>query len=539
MYKYNINDGIKHAISHISSSARSPSPANDASASRTRSRTSTNGNSIISIDDVFVEANTKDQSGIYEHPLVIAEKDTTPYEDLPRVPVMRPCANAKCILTCGTNSDVIISGGMMDGSIAVRELDTKTGFIRAGGDFIAHSDQVVCIASDSMRSTSIDVVCSCDLGGQVYIWSVEKKYSTPSPSGNSSTSNSNSNSNSSITMPRRPSRAFRCPADPAICCDLSWSMGVVAVASAGTVSVFSIDRDERLLAFDVSASDIEQASTTEFFGYSSTYIGTNLRLTLPEMPGTPEPTIKIEKLCICDDGYILLHATSNSVIDAVEHLIVAYTIAGRRVGTCYWYQEDAISCFVVPGRGNILITGHQNGVVRFYRCHDVLLVGILTPSSSYVLNTLATSHAVALVNTTPTSSGKKAATKVSEAVDNKTNKKDSKGTKSSALPSAIVSIRVGPNSQCPAIIVIACNNGAVYIKTLPDFIRWERNRTHSFLAKMVTAPAQVLNNGLQIAQNAVAWTKSTIDDVTEELKKIKPLRKMWDNALGFMFNSDK
>jgi len=55
---------------------------------------------------------------------------------------------------------------------------------------------------------------------------------------------------------------------------------------------------------------------------------------------------------------------------------------------------------------------------------------------------------------------------------------------------------------------------------------------------MVTAPAQVLNNGIQIAQNAVAWTKSTIDDVAEELKKIKPLKKIWENAFGF-FNNEK
>ena len=48
--------------------------------------------------------------------------------------------------------------------------------------------------------------------------------------------------------------------------------------------------------------------------------------------------------------------------------------------------------------------------------------------------------------------------------------------------------------------------GELYVKPLPDFIRWERGRVPSALAQIVNAPLQAVRGTIQQATSLGAWT---------------------------------
>src|SRR3546814_13542005 len=58
-------------------------------------------------------------------------------------------------------------------------------------------------------------------------------------------------SNQRSIISRRPQRAFRGPVMPAGSCAVSWSLGIVATAHGSCISVYSIERDEKLHTIDI------------------------------------------------------------------------------------------------------------------------------------------------------------------------------------------------------------------------------------------------------------------------------------------------
>jgi hypothetical protein len=73
--------------------------------------------------------------------------------------------------------------------------------------------------------------------------------------------------------------------------------------------------------------------------------------------------------------------------------------------------------------------------------------------------------------------------------------------------------------------------GYLYVKALPDFVRWERTRTPSALAQLVTAPLQAVRGTIQQAQHLGTYAsetygvlrdnaKSFVDETLGELKKV-------------------
>ena len=132
-----------------------------------------------------------------------------------------------------------LSGGRVDGSIAVREVDPRTGFILSAADFHAHHHRVICISADSIAFARTDVIASCDAYGQTFVWTVSRLKSQSQASGISC-----------YVISRRPQRLFRCSPSQHMRCEISWQLGLVVVVSWGVVHTFSVERDERLRAFE-------------------------------------------------------------------------------------------------------------------------------------------------------------------------------------------------------------------------------------------------------------------------------------------------
>lgn len=132
-----------------------------------------------------------------------------------------------------------LSAGRVDGSVAVREVDPRTGFILSAADFHAHHHRVICLACDSIAFARTDVIASCDAYGQTLVWTVSRLKAPSQPSGVSS-----------HVISRRPQRLFRCQASQHMKCEISWQLGLVVTVSVGVVHIFSVERDERLRAFE-------------------------------------------------------------------------------------------------------------------------------------------------------------------------------------------------------------------------------------------------------------------------------------------------
>ena len=63
-----------------------------------------------------------------------------------------------------------LCAGRVDGSVAVREMDPRNGFILSAGDFSAHRHRVICLAVDSIAYSRTDVIASCDAYGTCLVW---------------------------------------------------------------------------------------------------------------------------------------------------------------------------------------------------------------------------------------------------------------------------------------------------------------------------------------------------------------------------------
>lgn len=160
---------------------------------------------------------------------------------------------AASLVVFSRSGRLALTAGRVDGSIAVREVDPRTGFILSAADFHAHHHRVICLACDSITLARTDVIASCDAYGQTLVWNVFRSKTLSQPSGYSS-----------YLISRRPQRLFRCQPSQHMRCEISWQLGLVVTVSMGVVHIFSVERDERLRAFEyeweeeIIVSDTEQ-----------------------------------------------------------------------------------------------------------------------------------------------------------------------------------------------------------------------------------------------------------------------------------------
>jgi hypothetical protein len=159
---------------------------------------------------------------------------------------------AASLVVFSRSGRLALTAGRVDGSIAVREVDPRTGFILSAADFHAHHHRVICLACDSITLARTDVIASCDAFGQTLVWNVFRSKNTSQPSGYSS-----------YLISRRPQRLFRCEPSQHMRCEISWQLGLVVTVSKGVVHIFSVERDERLRAFEYEWEEEIIVSETE------------------------------------------------------------------------------------------------------------------------------------------------------------------------------------------------------------------------------------------------------------------------------------
>ena len=200
-----------------------------------------------------------------KEPVVGVEKDNTHFEALPRIPLspanlggssaseggnamgnpltqlpstIEQVEECTDLVHFSRNGHLLFSAGHVDGSVYIREIDGRTGFIVSAGDFMGHRHRVTAIASDFISGSQTDVIATCDAYGQVLVWTVSLSH--------------NVNVGKTYIISRRPQRMFRSKACLYSSLDLSWQMGVVVATAHHHVRVFSIEREELLKCIDIS-----------------------------------------------------------------------------------------------------------------------------------------------------------------------------------------------------------------------------------------------------------------------------------------------
>jgi hypothetical protein len=320
--------------------------------------------------------------------------------------------------------------------------------------------------------------------------------------------------------------------------EISWQMGIVVSISGTTVSIFSIERNELLktflLRFTVESSVTSGSNSKPAEGNIPEWscngpienLLNNKRYTSIETEDVLSTKYIARRLVISDFGMIIVHMEGFAYVDALleienedqlamHHLLVAYTISGVRTSIITPFSP--VTCLVCPDRGEVVIAGHRDGSVVFYQCQDLTVLHKITPSSycsaiSVVLPAIKTRSTKDISNPEDKTQGKKSIVKLDRTTDT----------------TAIIAITVGPDKLAPAVVCFSTEAGNLFVKALPDFIRWEKNRAPSALAQLATVPLQAVKGTLIQAQNWTAETagvfaqnaRSLADDALSELKKV-------------------
>lgn len=495
--------------------------------------------------------------------LIHVDKEYIHFETVPRIPIIkstkidRAASSDKdnnnyieklfkakpAIISCESNAEftsknislsrsckLCFSIGNIDGAIAIREMDLKTGFIKSCADYYAHKRKVLSISIDT--TPDYQIIASCDEGGLVLVWTIIP----PNPS----------HANRSVyAISRRPQRLFRIEPHPDMHVEISWQMGIVIAVTGITVKIFSIERNELLRTFImkfmiepepnlIAFHGSTTASSPEEIMYEWTVNGPYDRLfgkkkyLLLESDDLLAPKYITRRFVVSDYGILVVHMEAFIYVDSLleyedqlhmQHLLVAYTISGVR--TAIITPFSPVTCLVCPDRGEVVIAGHRDGSIVFYQAQDLTILHKFQPSTSCIPMNLS------LPGGTPsggTTSKRSSAAEVSHG--------KSKALSKLERPSdttAIISISVGPNRSSPAVICATTEAGNVYFKALPDFIKWERNRSPSALAQLASVPLQAVKGTLIQAQNWTAETagvfaqnaRSLADEALTELKKVR------------------
>ena len=311
------------------------------------------------------------------------------------------------------------------------------------------------------------------------VWTVSRV----SHNGHSSSAGGGGRVDKKCIISRRPQRQYLCAETAHMSCDVSWNLGVVVASHDTSVSVFSIERNERFVSFRVDTEE-------------------QLAPWLP-VHDLLEPCSEayIHRICLCDDGYILLalailpvplpsnrlHADGAQM----QNALAVYSVRGQFVQRSCHPNETKVSpdrrtvivkspvtFLSVPGRGNVGISGHENGSVMFFDVRNLELLHEFRPHDRSL---------TCIFSSTPHSGS---------------NSTERGGVVVPAPEtSAVISAKLGPRQDMPAVLCITTASGGFYVCALPDFIRWDRVRSQSTLAQLVHAPMAVVRGSLQQAQN--------------------------------------
>jgi hypothetical protein len=315
-------------------------------------------------------------------------------------------------------------------------------------------------------------------------------------------------------------------------CEISWQLGVVTVISGCKVCVFSIERDELIKSYYVDADG--GADTTTAPGDQG----------LPSVPapytsstGPPESASAPHHAtsnCVCrrmvlsDFGVVVVHleafTASASLEVNSEHTLVATTLSGHRTGVKKCHSPVTfMSC---PDRNEYLLLGFADGTVQVCCALSLTLMYSFQPHRHAV--PCALQGAVKDPNAGQDAGGRDAQNRRRSVASTSEPMSPATGAPAqveapSQEASAVISVSVGPNKAMPAVLCVMTESGRIYLRALPDFVRWERVRMPSTLQQLASVPLQAVKGTLMQAQN---WTTETAGVLVQNARSLA------DDALG-------
>jgi len=443
-------------------------------------------------------------------PLVMLEPDRAHFDVLPRLLLPPGAAALKNIFTTAAamrvtaNGGFLVTGGYSNGSVTVRGLDRDTGFLKNSGDYNGHKSRVVSLATDSIADADTDVVASVDETGHLLVWTV------------SGLSAPGTRIDKRSIISRRPQRMFRfplCPNSPP-CCDIVWQMGVVAVASGSAMHVYSVERDEIIHALDISLTPAElNALPIPQAGAGQANALTNLTADLlsfsSDMMAASVSTVNAathaKHIAVSDNGSIVLHIVHHDGHSSslCRHFLVVHALSGTRVKIIPCLSE--VTFLDCPAHGDVAISGHADGSVYVYEANSLQVIYAFCPP----LFSLPQNGSIGL-----------------ESFDDGN--------------AAVLCVRVGPDARRPAMLTVSTLGGELYVKSLPDYIRWEKANSPSALAQVVNAPIKAVRTALQnastlsstISENAGVLAHNVKGSVEDALGSVGSIGKAGLKSLG-------
>lgn len=454
------------------------------------------------------------------------------------VPVTQQTVNS---IVFSRSCNLLITAGHVDGRVAVREIDNRTGFIKAAADFTAHRRRVVALSTDAIPSGNTDVMATCDEAGIIMVWTILRSKNDQQLGG------------VGYVVSRRPQRLFRCDPQPDMFCEISWQMSVVAVASGTKISVFSIERDELIKTFYVDITPAPTpgpavASTMEHdhvhnpnhrVGCAAAYTSNT-----GGSPAASTANAVSRRMVLSDFAVVIMHIESfeattdafgNNTVACV-HSVVATTLSGCRTGLLRCHAPVTyLSC---PDRNEYLTLGFSDGTAQICCALSLTVLFSFQPHTSAVeCPLLSNTKDTALRNSEIATRDLQASRRrtVAGGEDLGQAAAVNSGTTDSCYRapvievSPVISISLGPNRASPTVVCVMTEAGHLYLKALPDFVRWERVRTPSTLQQLASVPMQAVKGTLMQAQNWTAETagvlvqnaRSLADDALGELRKVR------------------
>ena len=519
--------------------------------------------------------------------LVSLERECTHFEVIPRVPLMKPYqqqwASAFTRLRCinqvesaGCTPEMIsipptqqsvtsmiftrscsllITAGHVDGRVAVREIDSRSGLVKAAADLTAHRRRVVSLSTDSIpQSARTDVMATCDEAGIIMVWTILRSVNPQQPAANG------------YVVSRRPQRLFRCDPQPDMFCEISWQLGVVTVVSGNRVNVYSIERDELIRSFYLDMSEHSnpiatkpkcETTTADLLDMADTQDTQDSHNTAApnatssgvasstgpdeSLPHTSNHTWSgvTRRIALSDFAVVVAHVESfttaattgtaegqqDEVAVTRTHTVIAMTLSGQYCG--YKQCHSPVTFMNCPDRNEYLVLGYADGTVEICCAVSLVLMHRFQPHAFAI--------SCPLINVTKDgtiradSAGKDASQYRRRSVipmDTTATAGSNGTTKGQATteevvtraePSPILSVSIGPNKAMPSVIVVVTESGRIYIQALPDFIRWERVRMPTALQQLASVPMQAVKGTLMHAQN---WTTETAGVLAQNARSL-------------------
>ena len=179
---------------------------------------------------------------------------------------------------------------------------------------------------------------------------------------------------------------------------------------------------------------------------------------------------------------------------------------------------------------DVVVAGDEAGRVTLYRASDLVIlysfvphldcVTAVVPSAQSSVHSVNTHH----TGTTASTRASNTSSASSSLPDNHHHHHHHHSHHTTA--NAIICVRLGPNPEAPALIIVSSANGALYLRPLPDFVKWERTRVPSALTALVSAPMAAVRGTIMQAQTIAAEAAGVLAEnaktfVTEKLTKSK------------------